>query len=103
MPTEEPGQEMAPSVKEFDLIARKWDFEPSTLTVNEGDTVLLHIQSIDVAHGFGLSAFSVSEYLTPGQTVDVEFVADKVGTFTYQCIIYCGSGHGNMEGQFIVE
>ena len=100
---EEPEQEITPSVKEFDIIARKWDFEPSTLTVNEGDTVLLHIQSLDIAHGFRLSAFSVSKYLSPGQTIDVEFVADQKGTFQFACTVYCGSGHNNMKGQFIVK
>tara|TARA_Y100000310_G_C20440334_1_gene695795 strand:+ start:221 stop:616 length:396 start_codon:yes stop_codon:yes gene_type:complete len=96
-------QEMASTVKEFDMIARNWDFEPSTITVNEGDTVLLHIQSVDVAHGFGLSAFGINEYLAPGETVDVEFVADQKGTFQYVCSVYCGSGHGGMNGQLIVE
>ena len=27
------------SIKEFDMTARQWEFEPSTITVNEGDTV----------------------------------------------------------------
>ena len=102
-PVKESEQEMASSVKEFNMVARQWDFEPSTITVNEGDTVLLHIQSIDVGHGFGLSAFGINEYLPSGQTVDVEFVADQKGTFTFACSVSCGSGHNGMNGQLIVE
>ena len=100
---DESNQELASNIKEFDMIARTWEFEPSTITVNKGDTVLLHIQSVDKMHGFGLSAFGVNEYLAPGEVLDIEFLADRIGTFTYLCTIYCGSGHGDMKGQLIVE
>lgn len=90
-------------IKEFDMTAKQWDFIPGTITVNEGDTVLLHVTSIDVAHGFALTEFGVSERLEPGQTVDIEFVADKKGTFTFFCNVVCGSGHSTMNGQLIVK
>ena len=34
----------APSgeVREFDVVARTWTWEPSTITVKEGDTVIVH-------------------------------------------------------------
>lgn len=91
------------AVKEFDLTAKQWEFNPSTITVNKGDTVKLHITSIDVTHGFGMPDFGISETLTPGSTIDIEFVADKRGTFTFACIVVCGSGHGGMNGQLIVN
>ena len=90
-------------VKEFDMIAKKWTFEPETITVNEGDNIILHITSIDVTHGFGLSAFGINEDLREGETVDIEFVANKKGTFNFRCIVSCGSGHSGMKGQLIVE
>lgn len=90
-------------VKEFTMTAKNWEFSPSTITVNKGDTVKLHIKSIDVTHGFGLPDFGINENLAPGKTVDVEFVADKAGTFTFVCTVYCGSGHGGMKGQLIVK
>ncbi|MBS3106946.1 cupredoxin domain-containing protein [Candidatus Woesearchaeota archaeon] len=95
----------APSgeVREFDVVARTWTWEPSTITVKEGDTVKLHITSVDVPHGFRLAEFDVNEYLAPGSTVDVEFVADKKGSYTFYCNVQCGEGHKGMKGQFIVE
>ena len=66
------------AVKEFDMTAKQWDFEPSTIEVNQGDTVKLHIESIDVIHGIALPAFGINENLEPGKTVDIEFVADKI-------------------------
>ena len=90
-------------VKEFDMTARQWEFTPNTITVNKGDTVRLHIESVDVTHGFGLPDFGVNEQLEPGKDVHVEFVADKTGTFTFACTVVCGSGHTGMSGQLIVN
>ncbi len=97
------GASSAPSVKEFTMTAKKWEFSPSTITVNKGDTVKLTIRSVDVKHGFDLSAFNINENLEPGQDTMVQFVADKTGTFEFSCSVYCGSGHSEMEGQLIVE
>lgn len=89
-------------VREFEMTAQQWEFIPSTITVNKGDIVKLHITSIDVAHGFGLPDFGINERLEPEKTVDVEFVADKTGTFTFTCTVFCGFSHGRMKGQLIV-
>ncbi len=90
-------------IKEFEMTVKQWEFTPSIITVNKGDTVELHITSIDVAHGFALPDFGISERLEPGEDVHVEFIADKTGTFSFWCDVLCGSGHGSMRGQLIVE
>lgn len=89
--------------KEFNVIAKQWDFSPSTITVNEGDRVILNIKSIDVNHGFALSTFGISEFLSPGNTVKLEFVADKTGTFSFFCNVSCGVGHSRMRGKLVVQ
>ena len=90
-------------VKEFTMTAKNWDFSPSTIMVHQGDTVKLHIKSIDVPHGFILPDFGINQDLPPGKTVDVEFVADKAGTFPFRCSVFCGSGHREMIGQLVVQ
>ncbi len=100
---EEPAIEEVFNVKEFKMTAKKWEFIPDTITVNEGDTVKLEIESIDVTHGFGLSAFGINENLNAGETVNIEFVADKKGEFKFFCSVFCGSGHSQMDGKIIVE
>ena len=90
-------------VKEFSMTAKKGEFDPFMITVNKGDKVLLHVKSIDVDHGFGLTAFGIDEKLEPGKTVDIEFVADKVGTHQFFCSVWCGGGHPKMTGKLIVE
>lgn len=64
--------------------------------------VRLSIASVDVRHGFKLPTFGVDATLEPNQTTVVEFVADKVGTFSFFCSVFCGDGHGAMNGSLTV-
>lgn len=92
-----------PQVKEFSLTAKKWEFTPSIITVNKGDSVKLTIKSADVDHGFLLPEFGINKKLEAGKTVTVEFVADKTGTFSFSCNVFCGDGHGDMKGTLKVQ
>lgn len=96
--TEQTGE-----VKEFEVTARQFEFIPETIEVNKGDTVRLNIQSTDVTHGIAIPEFGVNRELQPGKKITVEFEADKSGTFNFYCSVYCGSGHGSMNGQLIVN
>ena len=89
--------------KEFNMIANNWDFIPNEIEVNLGDRVVLHVESVEGNHGIALFDFGVNEFLSQGEAVDIEFLADKQGTFSFFCNIPCGSGHGNMGGQLIVN
>tara|TARA_Y100000310_G_C20640064_1_gene793401 strand:- start:348 stop:875 length:528 start_codon:yes stop_codon:yes gene_type:complete len=91
------------NVKSFTVEAKQFEFVPSTITVNEGDTVKLAVTSSDVDHGIAIPTFGVREFLAPGNTVNIEFVADKKGTFDFFCSVACGSGHGGMRGKLVVE
>ncbi|MBH41541.1 MAG: hypothetical protein CL685_02405 [Candidatus Magasanikbacteria bacterium] len=93
----------APEKKSFSITAKKWEFSPGIITVNKGDEVTLSITSVDVTHGFGLSAFNIKETLEPNKTTTVTFVADKSGSFPFFCSVFCGSGHGGMKGTLIVN
>ena len=90
-------------IKEFDMTARQWEFEPSTIRVKEGDKVRLNIKNEDVTHGFALFEFDVNERLAPGKTTTIEFTADKAGEYIFFCSVPCGKGHGDMKGKLIVE
>ncbi|MFQ6067130.1 MAG: cupredoxin domain-containing protein [bacterium] len=99
-----PQAEIAsPEVKEISIAAKRYEYQPNTITVKQGDRVKLKIKSIDVTHGFGLPEFGVNVELREGKTVEVEFVADKKGTFNFRCTVFCGLGHGRMRGKLVVE
>lgn len=89
--------------KEIVIQAKNWEFTPSVITVNQGDSVSLKITSIDVDHGFALPDFGVAASLKPGKTETVVFTADKKGEFTFFCNVFCGAGHKEMKGKLIVQ
>jgi len=95
--------ELTGETKEITMVAKKWNFVPNTVTVNQGDKVILNINSVDVAHGIALPQFNIEETLVPGKSVKLEFIADKKGKFQFICSIYCGSGHGSMRGKIVVK
>ena len=97
--------EQAPSgtVKEFLITAQNWNFTPSTIRVNHGDTVIIHAKTIEGIHGFMIPDFDVNKRLDPGEEITIQFIADKKGTFPFACSVYCGEGHTHMTGTLIVE
>ncbi len=92
-----------PTTKSFTITASQWAFSPNTITVKQGDTVRLRVNSIDVAHGFLIQGYNINKVINPGETIQVEFVADKKGTFTFLCSVQCGAGHPDMRGKLVVE
>ncbi|MBI2102078.1 cupredoxin domain-containing protein [Candidatus Woesearchaeota archaeon] len=93
----------AESVKEFKITAKQFSFTPETIEVNKGDRVRLLVTSTDVPHGISINEYGINERLDPGKEVKIEFTADKEGTFTAFCSVFCGSGHSNMKGKLIVK
>ena len=100
-----PEQVSKPSgeVKEFRMTAKQFAFEPSTIEVNKGDRVKLTVTSLDVPHGIAIPEYGINERLDPGKEVKIEFTAEKEGTFTAFCSVFCGSGHSSMKGKIVVK
>ncbi|MBI3034324.1 cupredoxin domain-containing protein [Candidatus Woesearchaeota archaeon] len=92
-----------PVVKDINMSAFQWGFNPSEIVVNKGEKVRLFITSSDVNHGFNLPEYNIDVHLSPKRTVLVEFTADKAGTFKAYCSVYCGDGHPNMKASIIVK
>ena len=93
----------AEQTKEFKITAKQFQFDPATIEVNKGDKVRLLITSKDVPHGFSIAEYGINVRMDPGKTTTVEFTANKQGTFTSFCSVFCGSGHSNMKGKLIVK
>ena len=99
----EPAQTQGSEVKEFRIEARQFNFYPGTIEVNKGDKVRLIVTSMDVPHGIKIAEYGINERLDVGKPATIEFIADKEGTFTAFCSVFCGSGHSNMKGKLIVK
>lgn len=97
------GTDNAPA-KEFHVKAQQFSFDHATIRVKRGDRVRLYLTSMDVGHGIAIPEFGVNlQAPTVGQEVSTEFIADKTGTFTFYCSIFCGAEHRHMTGMLIVE
>ncbi len=97
---------VAPAVtKAFSVTAHRFDYTitPSPFVVNQGDTVTLDITASDTTHGFFLEAYDVDVQIGQGAHTTRTFVANTPGTFTFFCTVFCGSGHGGMNGILTVN
>ena len=94
-------------VRVFEVIARRFEFEPATIEVTEGDKVRLLVRSADGPHGVEIKQFKVKKAVPrakPGDSpVTIEFVASTPGTFPILCSEYCGTGHKDMTGTLTVR
>ncbi|MDD5465028.1 MAG: cupredoxin domain-containing protein [Candidatus Omnitrophica bacterium] len=83
--------------------AFRYGYDPDPIAVKLGEKVRIVAVTSDVTHGLAISEFNINLMIEPGETETAEFLADKEGEFTIYCTVYCGSGHVNMRGKFIVE
>ena len=90
-------------VRTIEVVASRFQFEPATITVTEGEQVQLRLRSADRTHAFAIKAFRVKALIPKaGESVTVEFVADRAGTFDFTCAEYCGTRHSAMKGKLVV-
>ncbi len=93
----------AAPVKEFALEAYQYAYFPESISVNKGDVVKIRATSRDVPHGIFIKEYGINMTVKKGAVKEIEFVADKEGSFDIICSVYCGRGHHSMKGKLIVE
>ena len=99
-----PQQQSTPgALREIQMTAKRFEFDPSVITVNKGDHVKLVITAMDRDHGIALPAFGIKQRLKKGVPTTIEFDADKAGTFPFHCSVFCGMGHRGMKGKLVVK
>jgi nitrous-oxide reductase len=89
------------------MTAVRSHFTPDVVRVKEGETVFLHITSVeqahDATHGFAIGTYNVNISLEPGKHCNVKFVADRAGVFPFYCTEFCSALHLEMLGYLLVE
>lgn len=91
------------SVREINIRAQSFTFEPNDIEVVEGQRVRLFVEAVDVPHGIGIAGLGVEGVARPGIAPTVlEFVADKPGRYRFVCTVFCGVNHGEMLGELTV-
>jgi cytochrome c oxidase subunit II len=104
----QPSGKLVQGVREIDVTATKFFWEPNMIVVNEGEKVRLKIATIDVPHGFEIEGLQIPGYdintkIEKGKPITVEFEATEKGSWDVLCTIYCGAGHGSMKAKFIIK
>jgi cytochrome c oxidase subunit 2 len=93
------GQPTPPTV--IHIVAERFAFTPSEITVSQGATVELRVTSDDTAHGFRLLGPEEVDVEIPKRNrgdVRVRFEAREPGRYTFECSRVCGAGHSFMRG-----
>lgn len=86
-----------PTPRKVEITAKRFEYEPSEITVKKGEPVLLVVTSQDVSHGLRLRELNVDLKIDkPGGTAEVQFTPDLVGDFVGHCSVFCGASHGSM-------
>ena len=92
-----------PKERVIKIVARRFTYTPNKLMLKKGVPVILELTTADVLMGFSAPDFDTRADIIPGKVARVRLTPDKVGTFTFLCDIFCGSGHENMNGAIVVE
>ncbi len=84
------------------ITAKKFEYNPNKITLKKGVPVTLEFTSLDRLHGFSCPDLGIRGDILPGKGLKIQFTPQKAGTFPFRCDIFCGEGHENMSGEFIV-
>lgn len=83
-----------------DVVGHQWSWQIEPTTVEAGRSVEFRVTSADVNHGFALYApdgrIVAQTQAMPGYTNKLLYTFTEPGSYTVQCLEYCGLGHAPM-------
>ena len=95
------------NIVEISMTAIRSHYEPEIVEVNKGDKIVWHLTNLertyDATHGFALPGYNITSSIEAGETVTLDFVADKAGVFSFYCTEFCSALHLEMAGYFLVK
>jgi cytochrome c oxidase subunit 2 len=93
----------AQSPRRIKIVAKRFTYDPDTITLKKGEPVVVVLHSIDVTHGIKIEAFNIkSDDIKKDKETEVRFTPQQTGHFEGQCSHFCGKGHGTMKLQIDV-
>jgi heme/copper-type cytochrome/quinol oxidase subunit 2 len=100
----QPPQRFSP-VRDIDLRAWQWGYEPALIQFYTGQKIRLHVSSLDAAHRITCSEIGLDADI-PARGVDpaiVEFTVAKPGEYVVHCSDpKCGPGQSRMRLRMVV-
>ena len=89
--------------KVIEIVAKRFQFTPSEVTLKKDEPVILRLRTEDVTHGFYMKKLGIDATVEPGKATDVALTPHDAGTYVTICDHFCGAGHGNMKMTLVVE
>ena len=80
-----------------EVVAKRFQFTPSDITLKKGVPVVLILTSEDVSHGLKFKELGINIKAKKGKSDEIKFTPAQTGTFVGECSVFCGSGHGSMK------
>lgn len=103
VPTATPEVAATSEAKIFTIEGSSFKFVPNVIKVKKGDNVTITFKNIGGTHDFVIDEFDVkTSQIGDSEEEDVEFVAEKVGTFEFYCSVGNHRQMG-MVGKLVVE
>ena len=81
----------------IEIVAKRFEYSPSEITISKGKPVTLVLTSEDVPHGLAIKELNVKAEFKKGKPAEVTFTAAQAGDFVGKCSVFCGRGHGRMK------
>jgi len=85
----------------YEIQISKNGFSQTDLTVKKGDFVKVKISGVDGAYDFSIPQYGTYALVDQGETKQITFIPDTVGTFLFECRDRCPYGE-KISGRFIV-
>ena len=95
-------------IREIEVKAYQFRWDPDTIVVKKGEKIRFIVESMDLPHGFEIEGISIPGWnqdksINKGEKAVIELAAAEAGTWDIVCTAYCGPGHGDMKGKYIVR
>jgi len=86
------------------VVAERFAFTPSEVSIDAGEVIDLQLKSDDTAHGFriaGVTNVAVPKRGHPALVITIGPLA--AGRYPFECSRVCGAGHNFMRGALVVR
>ena len=87
------------------IVAERFSFTPSKVTVKEGELVEFVITSDDTGHGFRVPGTPIDIAIPQSGKGEarVRFLCTRKGRLVFECSRPCGAGHNLMRGELVIK
>jgi cytochrome c oxidase subunit II len=87
------------------IVAERFTFNPSKITVKQGELIEFVLTSDDTDHGFRIPSAGIDVAIPQSGNGEarVRFIAKEKGNIVFECSRPCGAGHNLMRGTLVVK